>query len=453
MATKPTNAKRLNGKPRNGHNGHPKAHGHAVIKVAPAPPAECEIWCGDNLNVIPHVVERMSGRLGKPFRFDLTITSPPYEDARTYAELGFKESREKWVQWALPRYVASYEATSGLTAWVVEGRTEDYCYSATPLLLGADLARAGVNLRKPPAFLRIGIAGSGGPDYLRNDYEFCIAASHGRIPHAHPKEIGHKPLWGPGGEMSYRMTDGTRRNAWGAGEKSSSQRRRNGQRQTPGRPSHTLVPVGKPARRFHPYIEIEQPLLFGEGAIGQVGIARRGGKVAQLADAVEILTRDAKRLGRGNPKGSPAFRTGVRNQAGHRVARAGPVPDTANPGNVFNQKYTAEEVMALLDQQSDAMRFRVGGGQMGDRFCHENEAPFPEGLAAAFILAFTDPGDWVCDPFGGSGTVAKMALRLGRNCVSIDQRMSQCELMAKRIYGDNHTGRFKIHQLSAEAAA
>ena len=37
----------------------------------------------------------------------------------------------------------------------------------------ADLKRAGFNMRKPPVFHRVGIPGSGGPDWLRNDYELA----------------------------------------------------------------------------------------------------------------------------------------------------------------------------------------------------------------------------------------------------------------------------------------
>jgi hypothetical protein len=38
----------------------------------------------------------------------------------------------------------------------------------------AALHEAGFKLRKPPIFQRVGIPGSGGPDWLRNDYEFVV---------------------------------------------------------------------------------------------------------------------------------------------------------------------------------------------------------------------------------------------------------------------------------------
>lgn len=47
-------------------------------------------------------------------------------------------------------------------------------------------------------------------------------------------------------------------------------------------------------------------------------------------------------------------------------------------------------------------------------------APFPDELAVRCILPTTMPGDWVLDPFGGSGTVARVADRLGRHAIHVD---------------------------------
>jgi site-specific DNA-methyltransferase (cytosine-N4-specific) len=47
-------------------------------------------------------------------------------------------------------------------------------------------------------------------------------------------------------------------------------------------------------------------------------------------------------------------------------------------------------------------------------------APFPEELAARFILLSTVSGDFVLDPFGGSGTTGMVAKRLGRRATLIE---------------------------------
>ncbi|MBE3045954.1 site-specific DNA-methyltransferase [Candidatus Bathyarchaeota archaeon] len=87
-------------------------------------------------------------------------------------------------------------------------------------------------------------------------------------------------------------------------------------------------------------------------------------------------------------------------------------PTLANPGNVID----------------------CGpGGHLGSALAHENEAPFPEKLVKPFILSFCLPGGTVLDPFGGSGTVAAVAEKHGRNSISIDIRPSQVDLMHRRL--------------------
>ena len=47
-------------------------------------------------------------------------------------------------------------------------------------------------------------------------------------------------------------------------------------------------------------------------------------------------------------------------------------------------------------------------------------APFPAELPARCIPLSTQPGDWVLDPFAGSGTTCEVAQKLGRNSVGVD---------------------------------
>lgn len=140
---------------------------------------------------------------------DLVITSPPYEDARTYG-VDFNIKGQEWVNWAIERYVQCCRVSRGLVAWVIEGRTRQFRWSATPALFMADLHRAGIKLRKPPIYRRVGIPGSGGPDWWRNDYEFIVCASKGKLPWSDNTATGHPPKFGPGGEPSHRLADGTR---------------------------------------------------------------------------------------------------------------------------------------------------------------------------------------------------------------------------------------------------
>lgn len=57
----------------------------------------------------------------------------------------------------------------------------------------------------------------------------------------------------------------------------------------------------------------------------------------------------------------------------------------------------------------------------------------PEKLIAKLILASSNPGDIVLDPFAGAGTTAVTAKKLGRNYVGIEQNELYCAWAAKRL--------------------
>lgn len=146
---------------------------------------------------------------------DLLVTSPPYEDARTYG-IGFRLTGQDWVDWMVKVVKAAAPKVKGLIAINCEGQTRNYSYSGVPFLLFADLKRAGFNMRKPVVFHRVGIPGSGGPDWLRNDWEPVICVTRpGKLPWSDNVACGHTPKYGPGGELSHRDPQGRRRNSFG----------------------------------------------------------------------------------------------------------------------------------------------------------------------------------------------------------------------------------------------
>lgn len=57
----------------------------------------------------------------------------------------------------------------------------------------------------------------------------------------------------------------------------------------------------------------------------------------------------------------------------------------------------------------------------------------PEKLLAKIILASTNPGDLILDPFAGSGTTAVAAKKLGRDFVVIEADEDYCLIAAKRL--------------------
>jgi hypothetical protein len=305
---------------------------------------------------------------------DFVFGSPPYEKARTYGpHVNFKLKGQVWVDWMFEVVIESLRISRGLVAFVVEGQTKNFSYSGIPLLLAADLLRAGVTLRKPGCYHRVGIPGSGGPDFLRNDWEFIIyATSGGKLPWSDNTATGHPPKWAPGGEMSYRLSDGTRRNEWRASEKSGGGRKLNGDKDV--RDNGELEEIGN----------------FGHSKDGSV----KGSHAREIPREKKLQSQRKA--------------DGERKMDGLYTA-----PVLANPGNVFH--------------------CTVGKGNMGDALCHKNHAPFPEKLAESHILTFCPEDGIALDPFSGSGTTGKMALRHHRRYIGFDVNPEDVENSQVRI--------------------
>jgi site-specific DNA-methyltransferase (adenine-specific) len=146
--------------------------------------------------------------------FDLVFCSPPYESQRSYGELDFNLAGEEWVAWATECYMECLRVSKGLVAWVVEGYTDDFAYTSTPFLLHADLHRRGVKMRKVVVYQRNGIPGTGGPEWLRNDWEPIICGTkNGRLPWANNTAMGQPPKQNVPRVATNRNTDGSRKSA------------------------------------------------------------------------------------------------------------------------------------------------------------------------------------------------------------------------------------------------
>lgn len=62
-----------------------------------------------------------------------------------------------------------------------------------------------------------------------------------------------------------------------------------------------------------------------------------------------------------------------------------------------------------------------------------HSAAFPEELPEWFIKLFTQKGDWVLDPFLGSGTTSEVAQRMGRNSIGIEIMPEYVERIRKKL--------------------
>lgn len=68
---------------------------------------------------------------------------------------------------------------------------------------------------------------------------------------------------------------------------------------------------------------------------------------------------------------------------------------------------------------------------MAENTAHPTQKP--EKLMAKLILASSNPGDVVFDPFSGAGTTPVTAKKLGRNFLSIEQNLRYCAWAEKRL--------------------
>lgn len=66
----------------------------------------------------------------------------------------------------------------------------------------------------------------------------------------------------------------------------------------------------------------------------------------------------------------------------------------------------------------------------------DHPAMMPEELVRRCIVSSSDPGDTILDPFGGSGTTAMVADRLGRNALLIEINPEYAATSDRRIRGD-----------------
>jgi hypothetical protein len=160
---------------------------------------------------------------------DLVLGSPPYCDARTYNDGTLPEghvvSREcrEWVDWMLAVTTEALRVSRGAVIWVAAGVTRDRTYwPACEGLMwrwwsegygecGAASYAEGSAYR-PCYWNRVGISGSGGDQWFRSDVEYAMCFKRpGPLPWVNNTAMGQPPKWAPGGAMSYRAKDGSRK--------------------------------------------------------------------------------------------------------------------------------------------------------------------------------------------------------------------------------------------------
>ena len=193
---------------------------------------DCKIIVGD-------CIEKMREMDAKCV--DLVFGSPPYCDARTYG-IGAQRGCDEWVEWMLEVTTAALSVSHGPVIWVAAGVTRDRNYWPACEGLMYRWWQEGGSMYRPCYWHRVGIFGSGGDQHFRADVEYIMCFKRaGKLPWTNNTACGHAPKWGPGGESSHRVSDGTRVNQWGkCGSRTGTAATGNKEKVTAGkaRPSH-----------------------------------------------------------------------------------------------------------------------------------------------------------------------------------------------------------------------
>lgn len=78
--------------------------------------------------------------------------------------------------------------------------------------------------------------------------------------------------------------------------------------------------------------------------------------------------------------------------------------------------------------------YSVGGGiSTKDKIAYKHPAIFPEQLVYDQIFTWSNEGDLVYDPFMGSGTTAKMAIKNNRNWIGSEISEEYCSIIEQRV--------------------
>lgn len=132
---------------------------------------------------------------------------------------------------------------------------------------------------------------------------------------------------------------------------------------------------------------------------------------------VFVFGEKAYKLNRTIPKRSPGTSSAVRpirtrrqTDGSMKVTSARPKPEEANK--------PLESVIAIASERGPIRS--------------KHPAVMPVGLPAEYIKAMTDEGDYVLEPFAGSGTTLIACEQTGRRCLAMEISPEYCEVIKER---------------------
>lgn len=134
-------------------------------------------------------------------------------------------------------------------------------------------------------------------------------------------------------------------------------------------------------------------------------------------------------LTKGKPKTINILKDKPNKWSGHETY--GDVTRREKDGSLTNK---GKKVVNEFGVRTNIWKYTNGKGfATKDKIAYDHPAIFPEKLVYDHIQSWSNKGDLVLDPFGGSGTTAKVAKQLEREFISIEVADEYCEIARKRI--------------------
>lgn len=130
-------------------------------------------------------------------------------------------------------------------------------------------------------------------------------------------------------------------------------------------------------------------------------------------------------------KGRPRCFNPIKDKQNAQAGRIGTIAE-----NTYTKRDGEKSTRPRYVTQELGMRGNVWDGNTRgqEEMCAEKPHPamMPKWLARDLIISWSNPGDTVCDPMAGSGTVGTQAIENGRNALLIDCNPEYCELMRQQ---------------------
>lgn len=109
--------------------------------------------------------------------------------------------------------------------------------------------------------------------------------------------------------------------------------------------------------------------------------------------------------------------------------------------NTYAKRDGSRSTRTTYVTQAFGMRGNVWRGPTRgqEEFCRKlpHPAMMPRWLARDLIKSWSNPGDTVLDPFGGSGTTAEVAINHGRRAILFELNPAYIELIRERVLAHN----------------